>query len=139
MPLSLHQSFTVRPLLLHALTRSAHSASLKKENHRTKIVRWFWQGHKDLNPEPTVLETAIIFQKALIYQYYFERYSLQYYLFITYSLYQILPSLIHFQPFFKVNLCNEHPVPYCRSGEASRMHKCICLIFSHGKYILNIP
>jgi hypothetical protein len=28
MPLSLHQSFTVRPLLLHALTRSAHSASL---------------------------------------------------------------------------------------------------------------
>ena len=21
----------------------------KKENHRTKTVRWFWQGHKDLN------------------------------------------------------------------------------------------
>lgn len=28
MLLSLHQSFTVRPLLLHALTRSPHSASL---------------------------------------------------------------------------------------------------------------
>ena len=31
-----------------------------KENHRTNSVRWFWQGHKDLNPEPTVLETAAL-------------------------------------------------------------------------------
>ena len=32
----------------------------KKETHRTNLVRWVWQGHKDLNPEPTVLETAAL-------------------------------------------------------------------------------
>ena len=31
-----------------------------KETHRTNLVRWVWQGHKDLNPEPTVLETAAL-------------------------------------------------------------------------------
>ena len=38
----------------------AIKSKVKKENHRTKTVRWFWQGHKDLNPEPTVLETAAL-------------------------------------------------------------------------------
>ena len=41
-------------------TIKAIKNKVKKENHRTNLVRWFWQGHKDLNPEPTVLETAAL-------------------------------------------------------------------------------
>ena len=35
------------------------SEEVKIDNPLTRIVD-FWQGHKDLNPEPTVLETAAL-------------------------------------------------------------------------------
>ena len=44
-----------------------------KENHRTNSVRWFWQGHKDLNPEPTVLETAALPIELYPYVFYSKR------------------------------------------------------------------
>ena len=32
---------------------------VQKKRH-VETCRFFWQGHKDLNPEPTVLETAAL-------------------------------------------------------------------------------
>ena len=51
----------------------AIKSKVKKENHRTKTVRWFWQGHKDLNPEPTVLETAALPIELYPYVFYSKR------------------------------------------------------------------
>ena len=63
--------FRIFPVLLHH--RSAHPAfslfpvpiRISKEPQTGKNpercrIRDFWQGHKDLNPEPTVLETAAL-------------------------------------------------------------------------------
>ena len=33
---------------------------VEKNGNRITITVLFWQGHKDLNPEPTVLETAAL-------------------------------------------------------------------------------
>ena len=44
-----------------------------KETHRTNLVRWVWQGHKDLNPEPTVLETAALPIELYPYVFYSKR------------------------------------------------------------------
>ena len=35
-------------------------AHLYQKSPTAKAVGLFWQGHKDLNPEPTVLETAAL-------------------------------------------------------------------------------
>ena len=37
------------------------------------VLDFFWQGHKDLNPEPTVLETAAL--PIELYPYLYERHA----------------------------------------------------------------
>ena len=39
---------------------SARTDLVEKNGNRITITVLFWQGHKDLNPEPTVLETAAL-------------------------------------------------------------------------------
>ena len=42
-----------------AVSHSSPCTKTEKVQHR-KVLDFFWQGHKDLNPEPTVLETAAL-------------------------------------------------------------------------------
>ena len=43
----------------HLVNKNNKSERITYHGNRVRIYR-FWQGHKDLNPEPTVLETAAL-------------------------------------------------------------------------------
>ena len=45
--------------VLHLRSSTPWPSAKEKVQHRM-VLDFFWQGHKDLNPEPTVLETAAL-------------------------------------------------------------------------------
>lgn len=55
-----HFDYSVNQIAIDGNLSQLLAGAREKKKRHAEACRFHWQGHKDLNPEPTVLETAAL-------------------------------------------------------------------------------